>query len=104
MSISEKITLIACIVTLVVLLIRFYWDYRKGIVDSTKTQDSLLETIKTDVLKLGVKLDQICNTTNETRTDVKVLNRDLSAMDKRVGILENKVSTLDKQMEELRKE
>lgn len=53
-----------------------------------------LEEISTSLLKANLKIDSICSTTNETRCDIKTLNRDLIEIDKRVTVLEEKMEDL----------
>lgn len=53
-----------------------------------------LEDMATSLLKANMKLDSICSTTNETRCDIKALNRDLIEIDKRVTLLEQKLEDM----------
>lgn len=52
--------------------------------------------IKEGLLKANMKLDQVCNTTNETRTDIKAMDRTIIALDKRLTIVENEVEEIKK--------
>ena len=60
--------------------------------------------IKESLIKANIKLEQICATTNETRTDIKVLNKDMIEIDRRVTVLEGNMETLYKRFEELKGE
>lgn len=51
--------------------------------------------INTSLLKANMKLDQVCSTTNETRTDIKALNKDISSLDKRISNLELRVENIE---------
>lgn len=52
--------------------------------------------IKEGLIKANMKLDQVCNTTNETRTDIKAMDRTIIALDKRLTIVENEVEEIKK--------
>lgn len=60
----------------------------------SKDKNTELDGIKESLLKANMKLDQVCATTNETRSDIKSLNKDLSDIDRRVTVLERDVKTL----------
>lgn len=59
------------------------------------TQNSVkFDGIKESLLKVNMKLDQVCTTTQETRTDIKSMQNQFTEMDKRVVILERDLKTL----------
>ena len=64
--------------------------------------DAKLDGIKESLLKANMKLDQVCNVTNETRTDIKALNKDLADLDKEVVILKRDLKTAFSRIDELR--
>lgn len=64
--------------------------------------DAKLDGIKESLLKANMKLDQVCATTNETRTDIKVLNKDLAALEKEVVVLKRDLKTAFVRIDELR--
>lgn len=49
-----------------------------------------------------MKLDQVCSTTNETRSDIKSMNREIREMDTRVVALERDMKTAFNNIEELK--
>ena len=59
-----------------------------------KDSNQELYGIKEAVLKANMKLDQVCATTNETRSDIKSLNRDMAEIERRVSLLENEVKSM----------
>jgi peptidoglycan hydrolase CwlO-like protein len=80
---------------------------RNGHRDSMKDKaenDAKLESLKESLLKANVKLDQVCNTTNETRNDIKSLNTSIMEMDKRLSVVENDLKTAFMRIDELREE
>lgn len=58
--------------------------------------------LKEGILKANMKLDQVCATTNETRSDIKSLNRDMKDVDTRVTVLERDLKTAFEEIRELK--
>lgn len=74
-------------------------DNRKEV----QEEDLKFDGIKESLLKANLKLDQLCTTTTETRTDIKTLNRDIVEMDRRVTIIERDLKTAFNQIDEMKK-
>lgn len=64
--------------------------------------DAKLDGIKESLLKANMKLDQVCATTNETRTDIKSLNKDLANLEKEVVVVKRDLKTAFTRIDELR--
>ena len=58
--------------------------------------------IKESLLKVNMKLDQVCATTVETHSDIKVMNNQLVEMDKRIALIEKDNITVWRRIDELR--
>lgn len=58
-------------------------------------ENNKFDDINTSLLKSNMKLDHICSTTNETRTDIKVLTKDMNNLDKRVSNLEVRMQQIE---------
>lgn len=67
-------------------------------------QDMKLEALKESLLKANIKLDQVCQTTTETRSDIKALHTSMIEMDKRLSVVENDLKTAFMRIDELREE
>lgn len=71
-----------------------------------KTEDKeetiVMNGIKEGLLKANMKLDQVCSTTNETRTDIKSLNKDIQNLSVRVAVVEKDLKTAFHQIDELK--
>lgn len=79
---------------------------RNGIKDkkSEEKEDVLtIDAIKECLLKVNLKLDQVCVTTNETRTDIKSMNKDIQVLETRIAVVERDLKTAFNQIEELKK-
>lgn len=77
-------------ISLVMLIFSIMTYNRNGQKDSNQE----LSGIKESILKANMKLDQVCATTNETRSDIKSMNRDIAEIERRVSLLENKVEAM----------
>ena len=62
------------------------------------------EAVKESLLKANMKLDQVCATTNETRTDIKSLNKDMTDINTRISVLENGLKAALDDIKELKEE
>jgi len=67
-----------------------------------REEDLAMNGIKESLLKVNMKLDQVCSTTNETRTDIKSLNKDMKDIDVRLVIVERDLKTAFHQLEEMK--
>lgn len=56
------------------------------------------------VLKANMKLDQICATTNETRSDIKAINSQMQALNERQIKTEAEIRSIWKRIDEMREE
>lgn len=70
--------------------------------DEIQKDDQKFDGIKESLLKVNMKLDQVCSTTNETRSDIKSMNREIKEMDTRVVVLERDMKTAFNNIEELK--
>lgn len=68
----------------------------------TKEDDLELSSLREGILKANMKLDTVCATTNETRTDIKALNNSITEVDKRVCVVERDLQTAFMRIDELR--
>lgn len=67
-----------------------------------REDESALLSIKEGLLKANLKLDSVCATTNETRTDIKSLNNDITTLDRRVTVVERDVKTVYSYIDDLK--
>ena len=67
-------------------------------------QMAKMENLAEAMIKANLKLDTVCATTNETRSDIKALNNSIIAIDKRLSVVENDLKTAFMRIDELREE
>ena len=90
------------IIALIITIVTFAINRKKDLKADCKEDDIKFEGIKESLLKANIKLDQVCATTTETRTDIKALNKDIIEMDKRISVIERDVQTAFMRIDELR--
>lgn len=90
------------IIALVITIVTFIINRKKDLKSEQKDESSQFEGIREGLIKANIKLDQVCAVTNETRTDIKALNKDIVELDKRMSVIERDVQTAFKRIDELR--
>lgn len=89
-------------VSLVVVILTFIKNIDKDKEADIKEDNHTFNGIEKSLVKVNVKLDQLCNTTTETRTDIKALSNNIVELDKRVCVVERDLKTAFHRIDELR--
>ena len=89
-------------VAMLVAILTYFRNGNKLHKDEILEDDAKLDGIKESLLKANMKLDQVCATTNETRTDIKALNKDLTNLEKEVVVIKRDLKTAFVRIDELR--
>ena len=90
------------IIALVITIVTFIINRKKDLKIEQKDESSQFEGIREGLIKANIKLDQLCAVTNETRTDIKSLNKDIVELDKRISVVERDIQTAFLRIDELR--
>lgn len=90
------------LISLIIVIISFARSGRKERKQEFVDEEAKIDDIKESLLKANMKLDQVCATTNETRSDIKSMNEYLNAVEKRVSIIENTIDTIWVRIDELK--
>lgn len=90
------------IIALVITIVTFIINRKKDLKTEQKDESLQFEGIREGLIKANIKLDQVCAVTNETRTDIKALNKDIVELDKRISVIERDVQTAFLRIDELR--
>ena len=90
------------LISLIVVILTFVRNGKKDDKANIEKEDAKFDGIKEGLIKANMKLDQVCATTNETRSDIKSLNKDIIAIDKRVSVVERDLKTAFNQIDELK--
>lgn len=89
-------------VSVLIAVFSYVRNGKKDLKEETKEDEAKFDDIGKSLLKANMKLDQVCATTNETRTDIKSMNKDLIAMDRRLTIVEQNMKTVFSTLEDLK--
>lgn len=95
------------IISALSLLLAYLTFTRNGSKDEKQAQAAenvKFDGLKESLLKANMKLDQVCATTNETRSDIKTLNKDIQQISERVTICERDLKSAFKRIDELKGE
>ena len=88
------------LVSLIIVIVAFVRNGKKDIKQEYVEDASKIDGIKESLLKANMKLDQVCTVTNETRSDIKAMNENLNAVEKRVSVLELRLDSFETQMKQ----
>ena len=88
-------------VSLLFVILTYVRNGNKDKKNEIREEDLAMNGIKESLLKVNMKLDQVCSTTNETRTDIKSLNKDMKDMDVRLVIVERDLKTAFNKLAEM---
>lgn len=61
-----------------------------------------MQSIEKSLIKVNMKLDQLCTTTTETRSDIKAMNEYINSVEKRVSVLEENIKAAWIRIDELK--
>lgn len=89
-------------VSLLFVILTYIRNGNKDERQETKEDDALMHGIKESLLGVNLKLDQVWSTTNETRTDIKSLNKDMQTLSVKVSVLERDLKTAFTLIDELK--
>ena len=102
MDFSQYIPWIISLGGFIVALITLSRNGRKDRRNEYIEEANKIDLIKESLTKANVKLDTICTTMTETRTDIKVMHESLNAMENRVSIVENEMKAMWVRLDELK--
>lgn len=89
-------------ISVIIAILTFFKNGNKDQKKDIQEDDRKFNDIEKSLLKANLKLDQLCSTTTETRTDIKSLNKDLIALGGRVTIVERDLKTAFDKIDELK--
>lgn len=90
------------LVSLIIVIVTFVKNSKKDTKREYAEDTAVINGIKESLLKANLKLDQVCATTIETRSDIKAMSEYLNAVEKRVSVLENTMQTVWVRFDELK--
>lgn len=90
------------LLTLIIVILTFARTGKKDFKQDISEESDRMHDIDRSLTKVNTKLDQLCNTTVETRADIKAMSQNLSEMERRVTIIETQLATVWKRIDELK--
>ena len=85
---------------MIISILTFARTGKKETKEDLQKEESKFDNIREGLLKANLKLDTVCNTTTETRADIKSMTKDLIAIDRRLTIVEKDVADLKEKVNE----
>jgi len=95
---SITITFLIAVVGFLFTVYNFYSSRKKEALESNQR----LEEIRESLLKCNMKLDTVCATTNETRSDIKAMNNQIQELDKELSMVKRDLKTAFSRIDELK--
>lgn len=90
------------ILSLLFVILTFIRNGKKDEKEQDEKEGLKFDGIKESLLKANMKLDQVCATTNETRSDIKAMNTQIQSLDKELAIVKRDLKTAFNRIDELR--
>ena len=102
MNYSQVIPWVLTGISILIAYLTYTRNGKKDDKEEFRKEESKIDGIKEGILKANMKLDAVCATTNETRSDIKSMTKDLIAMDRRVTVIEQSIKAMSADIEELK--
>lgn len=92
------------LITLIIVILTFARSGKKEYKENINEESAKMHDIDRSLTKVNTKLDQLCNTTVETRADIKAMSQNMSLVERRVTIIETQLETVWKRIDELKEQ
>lgn len=89
-------------ISLLFVILTFVRTWKKDGKAEDAEENAKFDSIKEGLVKANMKLDQVCATTTELRSDVKSMNHELKQYSERLIIVERDLKTAFRQIDDLR--
>lgn len=99
---TSVISIVISATMMIIAIVTLSRNGRKDRKNEYVEESQKIESIKESLLKANLKLDQVCATTVETRSDIKAMNEYMNKVEKRVTILEKTMETVWVRIDELK--
>lgn len=87
---------------LLIAIVTFIVNSVRSNKNDTKAEEGRLNDINQSLLKVNMKLDQVCTTTSEIRTDIKTMQTKQIEHTEQIAVLTGRVDTAFMRIDELR--
>lgn len=100
-TLATIITIAIAFAALIFTIINSNRTAKKDLIEDINREDSKFDSLKEGIIKMNVKLDTVCQTTNETRSDVKAMNKDMAQLQTHMTALDEKFLAVERRVTEL---
>ena len=90
------------LISLIIAILTFSRNGKKDMRNEYIEEAQQMQSIKESLIKVNMKLDQVCATTNETRSDIKAMNEYVNTVERRVAVLEENMKAAWVRIDELK--
>lgn len=99
---TSVISIVISATMMIIAIVTLSRNGRKDRKNEYVEETQQMQSIKESLIKVNMKLDQVCTTTVETRSDIKAMNEYINSVEKRVSVLEENVKAAWIRIDELK--
>lgn len=99
---TSVISIVISATMMIIAIVTLSRNGRKDRKNEYVEESQKIEGIRESLIKANMKLDQLCATTVETRSDIKAMNEYINSVEKRVSVLEENVKAVWIRIDELK--
>lgn len=99
---TSVISIVISATMMVIAIVTLSRNGRKDRKNEYVEESQKIEGIRESLIKANMKLDQLCATTVETRSDIKSMNEYINSVEKRVSVLEENIKAAWIRIDELK--
>lgn len=99
---TSVISIVISATMMIIAIVTLSRNGRKDRKNEYVEESQKIEGIRESLIKANMKLDQLCATTVETRSDIKAMNEYINSVEKRVSVLEENIKAAWIRIDELK--
>lgn len=94
-SIAFVVAMIGCVISLA--------NFFNGQKKNTQGEDAKMEEIRTSCLKANIKLDSVCGTLTDIKTDVKAMQKQVNDAQQEIAVVKRDLKTAFNRIDDINK-
>lgn len=99
---TSVISIVISATMMIIAIVTLSRNGRKDRKNEYAEESQKIENIRESLIKANMKLDQVCATTVETRSDIKAMNEYVNTVERRVAVLEENMKAAWVRIDELK--
>lgn len=96
---TVSIAFVVAIIGFIISLANFFNDQKKN----TQGEDAKMEEIRTSCLKANLKLDSVCGTLTDIKTDVKAMQKQVNDAQQEIAVVKRDLKTAFNRIDDINK-